>query len=214
MADTKVRVLRGLSNLEFLKRFASPGCVGLLGGSSTIDRAIRRGQKGLDGGKASLWSHAVLFEGERPDGRQWLIESDFEVGKGQLRNGVQENRIDKYGDEKEWPNMAVLDFGLSEKDARNVVVAGLDLVAQRSNYDLRGVLETYWAMMRKSMAKGREKESTFCSAFVRAVFRHAGIDLTPGIAVQHTLPEQVSRTMLPHARYLLVRDGACELAQR
>src|SRR5438309_1107428 len=43
------------------------------------------------------------------DGRQWLIESDFEVGKGQLRNGVQENRVDKYGSEKDWPNLAVLD---------------------------------------------------------------------------------------------------------
>ena len=62
--------------------------------------------------------------------------------------------------------------------------------------------------MRKSMRKGREKESTFCSAFVRAVFGHVGIDLTPGVAVQHTLPEQVSRTTLPHTRYLLVRDGA------
>jgi hypothetical protein len=214
VADTKVRVLSGLSNLEFLMRYAKPGCVGLFGGSSAIDRAIRRGQKGLDGGKSSLWSHAVVFEGERADGRQWLIESDFEVGKGQLRNGVQENRIDKYGDEKDWPNLAVLDFGLSEKDAQKVVVAGLDLVAQRTNYDLGGILETYWAMMRKSMARGREKESTFCSAFVRAVFRHAGIDLTPGVAVQHTLPEQVSRTALPHVRYLLVRDGAGALAQR
>ncbi|HVE39008.1 MAG TPA: hypothetical protein VNM14_03915 [Planctomycetota bacterium] len=208
MADTNVRVLSGLSNLEFLQRYAKPGCVGLFGGTSTIDRAIRRGQKGLEGAKSSLWSHAVLFEGERADGRQWLIESDFEMGKGQLRNGVQENRIDKYGDEKDWPNLAVLDFGLSEKDARKVVVAGLDLVARRSNYDLGGIVETYWAMMRKSMAKGREKESTFCSAFVRAVFRHAGIDLTPDVAVQHTLPEQVSRTALPHTRYLLVRDGA------
>jgi len=208
VADTTIRVLQGLSNLEFLKRFAKPGCVGLFGGSSTIDRAIRRGQKGLDGAMSSLWSHAVLFEGERVDGRQWLIESDFEVGKGQLRNGVQENRVDKYGDEKDWPNLAVLDFGLSDKDSQKVVVAGLDLVARRTNYDLPGILETYWAMMRKSMAKGREKESTFCSAFVRAVFRHAGIDLTPGVAVQHTLPEQVSRTSLPHTRYLLVRDGA------
>jgi hypothetical protein len=208
VADTKVRVLSGLSNLEFLKRYAQPGCVGLFGGSSAIDRAIRRGQKGLDGGKSSLWSHAALFEGERADGRQWLIESDFDVGKGQLRNGVQENRIEKYGDEKDWPNLGVLDFGLSEKDSRKLVVAGLDLVARRSTYDLGGILETYCAMMRKSMSKGREKESTFCSAFVRAVFGHVGIDLTPGVAVQHTLPEQVSRTTLPHTRYLLVRDGA------
>jgi hypothetical protein len=209
VAEPNVRVLSGLSNLEFLRRYAKPGCVGLFGGSSTIDRAIRRGQKGLGGdSKPSLWSHAALFEGERADGQQWLIESDFEVGKGQVRNGVQENRIEKYRSEKEWPNLAVLDFGLAQKDIRRLVVAGLDLVSRRTNYDLGGILETYWAMMRRSMSKGREKESTFCSAFVRAVFQHAGIDLAPGVAVQHTLPEQVSQTTLPHARYLLVRDGA------
>jgi len=208
VADTTIRRVTGLSNVEFLERYAKPGCVGLFGGTSTIDRAIRRGQKDLDTGcKPSLWSHAALFQGERMDGRQWLIESDFELGKGQVRNGVQENRIDKYANEKEWPNLAVLDFGLSEKETRKVVVAGLDLVSRRSTYDLTGIVETYWAMMRKSMSQGREKESTFCSAFVRAVFRHAGIDLTPGVAVQHTLPEQVSRTTLPHTRYLIVRDG-------
>src|SRR6185295_8423826 len=193
MSETKVRRLEGLNNLEFLKRYAKPGCLGLFGGSSAIDRAIRRGQKDLDAeGKASLWSHVAVFQG----------------GKGQVRNGVQENRVDKYGSEKEWPNLAVLDFGLKDKEAQRVVVAGLDLVARRTNYDLGGVLETYWAMMRKTMSKGRDKESTFCSAFVRTVFQHAGLDLTPGVAVQHTLPELVSRTSLPHARYLLVRDGA------
>ena len=209
MADTKVRRISGVSNLEFLKRYARPGCVGLFGGSSPIDRAIRRGQKELDAEvQPSLWSHAALFQGERLDGAQWLIESDFEVGKGQVRNGVQENRVDKYADEKDWPNIAVLDFGLKEKDAHRVVVAGLELVARRTNYDLGGILETYWAMMRKTMGKGRDKDTTYCSAFVRAVFQHAGIDLTPGVAVQHTLPEQVSRTSVPHTRYLLVRDGA------
>ena len=195
-----------LSNIEFLEKYAKRGCVGLMGGSSAVDRAIRHGQRTLDdGGKPSLWSHAVLFQGTRVDGQAWLIESDFEVGKGSVRNGVQENRIDKYASEKDWPNLAVLDFGLKDKEALQVVTAGLDLVAQRTTYDLGGVLATYWAMMRKSMSKGREKESTFCSAFVRAVFKHAGVDLTPGVAVNYTLPEQVSRTPVPHTRHLLVR---------
>jgi hypothetical protein len=198
-----------LSNLEFLKKYAKRGCVGLMGGSSAVDRAIRKGQRGLEGAsKPSLWSHVTIFQGERVDGRSWLIESDFEVGKGNIRNGVQENRIDKYASEKEWPNLAVLDFGLTESQALQVIVAGLDLVARRTNYDLGGILETYWAMMRKTMGKGREKESTYCSAFVRAVFKHAGIDLAPSVAVGHTLPEHVSRTPVPHRRHLLVRDGS------
>ncbi len=208
MGETRIRRLRGLSNLQFLERYAKPGCVGLFGGSSSIDRAIRVGQRGMDDeAKPSLWSHVAVFQGERLDGRPWLIESDFEVGRGQLRNGVQENRIEKYASEDEWPNLGVLDLGLKEKDVRRVLVAGLDLVAKRTPYDLHGILQTYWAMMRKTMDRGREKDSTFCSAFVRAVFRHAGIDLAPGVAIQHTLPEHVSRTPVPHARYLLVRDG-------
>jgi len=201
--------MSNLSNLEFLKKYAKRGCVGLMGGSSAVDRAIRKGQRGLDGeAKPSLWSHVLIFQGERVDGQSWVIESDFEVGKGNVRNGVQENRIDKYASEKEWPNLAVLDFGLKEKEALQVVVAGLDLVARRTNYDLGGILETYWAMMRKTMSQGRDKESTYCSAFVRAIFKHVGVDLAPGVAVNHTLPEQVSRTTVPHTRYLLVRDGS------
>jgi hypothetical protein len=196
------------TNLEFLKRHARPGRVCLLGGSSAIDRAIRKGQRGINEGKPSLWSHVAVLQGERIDGHQWLIESDFEVGKGSIRSGVQENRIDKYAKAEEWPNLAVLDFGLPEKDAQRVVVAGLDLVAQRTRYDLGGIVETYVAMWRKTLGKGRDKDSTFCSAFVRVLFKHAGLDLAPGIAVQHTLPEQVSRTSLPHERYLLVREGS------
>jgi len=208
MGENKIHRASGLTNKEFLRKYAKAGCVGLFGGSSSVDRAIRVGQRKLDDeAKPSLWSHVVVFEGDRIDGEQWLLESDFEMGKGQLRNGVQENRIEKYADEKEWPNLAVLDLGLKDREVTRIVVAGLDLVAKRTKYDLHGILQTYWAMMRKTMDKGRDKDSTFCSAFVRAVFQHAGIDLVPGVAVQHTLPEHVSRTPLPHTRYLLVRDG-------
>lgn len=208
MGENKIQRVSGLSNMEFLKKYAKAGCVGLFGGSSGVDKAIRIGQREMDDeAKPSLWSHVAVFEGERIDGEQWLLESDFEVGKGQLRNGVQENRIVKYGDEKEWPNLGVLDLGLKDREVQRIVVAGLDLVAKRTKYDLHGILQTYWAMMRKTMDKGQDKNSTFCSAFVRAVFKHAGVDLVPGVAVQHTLPEHVSRTPVPHTRYLLVRDG-------
>lgn len=208
MGENKIHRVSGMSNLEFLKKYAKAGCVGLFGGSSGVDKAIRTGQREMDDeAKPSLWSHAAVFEGERIDGALWLLESDFEMGKGQLRNGVQENRIDKYADEKEWPNLGVLDLDLKDREVQRIVVAGLDLVAKRTKYDLQGILQTYWAMMRKTMDKGRDKDAAFCSAFVRAVYKHAGIDLVPGVAVQHTLPEHVSRTPVPHTRYLLVRDG-------
>lgn len=210
MGRSTIRHLRGLSNLEFLCRYAKQGCIGLFGGSSTIDRAIRRGQRSIDrDSQSSLWSHAAVFQGERTDGRHWLLESDFDLGKGQVRNGAQENRVDKYRSEKDWPNLAILDFGLSTRRSREIVVAGLDLVSRRTAYDLGGILETYWAMVRRRLHEAdRKGDSTFCSAFVRTVFHHAGIDLAPGVAIQHTLPEHVSRTGVAHTCYRLVRDPA------
>lgn len=208
MNETRIQRVTGMTNLEFLRRFAKAGCVGLFGGTSAIDRAIRVGQRKLaQESKPSLWSHVAVFEGERTDGRHWLIESDIEVGRGQVRNGVQENRIDKYASQKEWPNLAILDFNLSDRQARRIVVAGLDCIARRTPYDLGGILETYWAMVRKTLNRGRRKDSSFCSAFVRALYGHAGIDLFPGVAVQHTLPEHVSGTRVAHTRLMIVREG-------
>src|SRR5437763_1538331 len=92
VAETRIQRVTGMSNREFLEKYAKPGCVGLVGGSSAVDRAIRVGQREMDDeARPSLWSHVAVFEGERVDGQQWLLESDFEMGKGQLRNGVQEN---------------------------------------------------------------------------------------------------------------------------
>src|SRR6185295_5991165 len=97
VAETRIHRVTGMSNKDFLEKYAKPGCVGLFGGSSAVDRAIRVGQREMDDeARPSLWSHVAVFEGERVDGQHWLLESDFEVGKGQLRNGVQENRIEKY----------------------------------------------------------------------------------------------------------------------
>jgi hypothetical protein len=198
-----------MATLEFLRRHARAGCVGLFGGSSIVDLGIRKAQAALDpAGKPSLWSHAAIFEGDRVDGRGWLIESDFEITPGQLRSGVQESRLDKYEDPSVWPNVAVLDFGLQESQVREVLSAGLDFLARRARYALGGLLETWWAVMTKSLGQGREKESTFCSAFVRAAYSAASVDLAPGIAIQHTTPEHLARTPVPHERHLLVRDPA------
>jgi hypothetical protein len=203
MTEIAVRRVKGLSNLEFLEKYGKPGCVGLMGGSSAIDRAIRVGQKALDPAlKRSHWSHALIFEGERVDGKRWVIESDIDG----IHNGVQENRISKYEDEKAWPNLAVLDFGLDAKQVAKVIEAGLELLALRTRYAIGGLLETYWAMMRKTLKTGRKKDSTFCSAFVRAVYHRAELDLMPAVAIQHTMPEHLWRVELPHTRTLLLRD--------
>lgn len=202
----RVHEVRDLSNLDFLQKYGKPGRVGLVGGVTPLDKGIRFAQRHLHPERRhSLWSHALVFQGERVDGALWVIESDLEIGKGQFRNGVQENRVEKYADAGTYPNLAVLDFGLGGQEVQKVIVAGLDLVVRRTRYALGGALKTYWALLKKRLHEEEEKDATYCSSFVRAVFRHVGVDLAPGVAVRHTMPEHIALTPVPHTRHLLVR---------
>src|SRR5438874_10986914 len=122
--------LNGLSNREFLERYAQPGCIGLSGGVSLIDRAICRAERHLDAEENwGAWSHAFLFQGRRADGQHWVIESDLQVHRKHIQLGVQENRISKYFDEELYTTLAVLDFGLKEAQVDLLVREGLELVA-------------------------------------------------------------------------------------
>jgi len=196
------------SNEAFFRQHATIGRVGLVGGTSGIDKGIRFAQRHLlPGRRHSSWSHVFVFEGERVDGRSWILESDIDIRFGrQLRVGVQENRIEKYGDEKAFPNVAVLDFGLGEEEARRLVGAGLEFISRGTRYSVGGVFKTYWAILSRQLHKEQEKDSTFCSSFVRTLFRVVGIDLAPGIAVRHTAPEHVAQSKVPHERHELIRD--------
>ena len=70
MPNGIIRV-NGLSNREFLERYARPGCIGLSGGTSLIDKAICRAQRHLDAEENwGAWSHAFLFQGRRADGEK------------------------------------------------------------------------------------------------------------------------------------------------
>ena len=124
-----VRV-NGMSNREFLERYARPGCIGLSGGVSLIDQAICRAERHLDEEeKWGAWSHAFLFQGKRADGHHWVIESDLQVHRKPIQLGVQENRISKYFDEQLYTVLAVLDFNLKESEVETLLSEGLDLVA-------------------------------------------------------------------------------------
>ena len=196
-----------MSNLDFFRRYGARGRVGIVGGASALDRGIRFAQRHLDPeGKPSLWSHVFVFQGERVDGFPWLMESDFDVTKGRLRSGAQENRVEKYGDDRGYPNAAVLDFGLAEEDVRRLLAAGLDFVARRTPYALSGTLRTYWALLTKALDGEKTRDEIFCSAFVRTLYKHVGLDLAPGVAVRHTTPEHVARAVPPHTRYVLTRS--------
>jgi hypothetical protein len=205
--------------VEFLEEYAQPGRVGLSGGVTLIDKAIARAERHLDDeGRWSLWSHAFLFQGRRPDGHHWVIESDLQIHRRHIRLGVQENRVTKYFDENFYTTLAVIDFGLAEAQIATLVREGLELVANRERYSLRELVGTLIALRHPEL-RGRgnllaREKSIYCSAFVQLLFRKAGIDLAPGVDAKNTTPEDISRSPMPHVTYLLKRgSGRSNLEQ-
>lgn len=208
---SKTIFVTGLTNQEFLDRYAVAGRVGLSGGTTFLDVAICRAQRHLHPRKRwGIWSHAFLFQGVRADGYQWVLESDIQIRRKHLQLGVQENRVTKYHDEGLHASLAVLDFGLSEEQVQLMVREGLDLVADRERYSVRELLGTLLALRHTSLRSqanvlARER-SVFCSAFVQYLFRKAGLDLAPGIDVKNTAPQDIANTSLPHTAYVLLRE--------
>ena len=206
-------VVTGISNREFLERYAHPGRVGLSGGITLIDKAIARAERHLnESGAWGSWSHSFLFQGRRHDGHHWVIESDLQVNRKHIRLGVQENRISKYFDEQFYTTLAVLDFGLAEDAVATLLREGLELVASRARYSLRELIGTYIALHDPQLRAGgnplARKSSLYCSAFVQHLFSKAAIELAPGVHGKNTTPEDISRTAVPHITYLLQRETA------
>ena len=200
----------GISNREFLDKYAQPGRIGLAGGTTFVDQAIRRAERYVHPtGKWGIWSHAFFFEGTRVDGHHWVIESDVQIAHKHIRLGVQENRISKYYNEDLYSTLAVLDFGLSEKQVSGIVREGLELLANRANYSLRELVGT-WIALRHPHLRSADNllardQSFYCSAFVEFLFRNAGLELLPGVDVKNTTPEEIARSPLPHVTYVLRR---------
>ncbi len=206
-------LITGLSNREFLERYARVGRIGLSGGVTLIDKAICRAERHVHGKqKWGAWSHAFLFQGERHDGHHWVIESDLQFHRKHISLGVQENRVSKYFDERLYTTFAVLDFGLTEAQTFCLLREGLELVATRARYSLRELIGTLIALRNPGL-RGRDnvlarERSMYCSAFVRHLFRKAGLDLAPGVDGKNTTPEDIALTSLPHVTYLLSREPA------
>jgi hypothetical protein len=146
--------------------------------------------------------------GKRPDGKDWIAESDLVVEPLRLRivNGAQENRIDKYFKTDKALHCAVLDLGLSEQDAGKVVRRAHDMVSQKILYPVSGLFGTllaYLAGLEKWRNLWNTRNALYCSAFVQEAYLAAGIDLAPKVATTHTGPEHLWQTTVPHKAYLL-----------
>lgn len=209
--ENQTVIVTDITNREFIERHARPGCVGLCGGTTRIDLAIRHAQRHLHSERRwSDWSHAFVFEGKRLDGRHWVLESDIQILKKNIQLGAQENRADKYFDETLYPTLAVLDFGLTEARIETLLRAGLDLVANRERYSLRELIGTLMVLkkpeLRAQENRLAQERSLYCSAFVKRLYQAAGLDLVPGVAGKNTAPYDLATSPLPHVKYLLLRD--------
>jgi len=204
-------IVTGLSNQEFIERYAAPGRVGLCGGVTKIDSAIRLAQRHLHAERRwSDWSHAFLFEGRRIDGQHWVLESDLQILHKNIQLGVQENRADKYFDDKMFPTLAILDFGLNEMQLATLLREGLEFVANRERYSLRELIGTL-LVLKKPELRAQEnrlarERSVYCSAFVKQLFQHIELDLVPGVAGKNTAPEDIANSPVPHVKYVLLRE--------
>jgi len=209
--ENQTVTVSGMTNREFLERYAHPGRVGLCGGTTKVDLAIRHAQRHLHAEhRWSDWSHAFLFEGRRLDGLHWVLESDIQILTKNIQLGAQENRADKYFDERMFPVLAILDFGLTEPQTAALLRAGLDLVANHERYSLRELIGTL-LVLRKPKLRPQEnllarERSSYCSAFVKRLFLELEIDLVPGVHGKNTTPEDIARSPLPHVKYLLLRE--------
>jgi hypothetical protein len=208
---TETIAINGLSNREFFDRYARPGRIGMVGGTELSNRLIGRAQRYQNPDREwSSWSHAFLFQGQRLDGHQWVIESDIDIRRKHIRLGVQENRIAKYFDDELFASVAVIDLGLTAQQEQQLIAQALEHVAAGARYSLREIVGTAWALRHprwrpKENLLARE-QAFYCSAFVRHVFGHAGIELAVGIAVKNTTPEDIARTTVPHRKWVMIRN--------
>lgn len=205
-----VQVIEGLTNREFIETYAKPGCIGLVGADTPIDNSIKKMQKYITAdGKGSLWSHAFIYSQLRQDGHWWIIESDLEFHTKQIKLGVQENRAEKYFDEKVFPNLAILNFNLDEDKQNLIVGEGLNLVAARTEYSIREVFGALYTLLKKedrgSKNKMARENSLFCSAMVQHCYSKVKIDLVNGVDMKQLTPEDISNSPVPHTQYRIIR---------
>jgi hypothetical protein len=199
-----------MSNEAFINEHAANGLVGLVGGNAPIDKAIRSVQnKVFDSPIAGLWSHAFMFSERRADDFWWLLESDLDYGLKRMRIGVQENRASKYYDENLYPNIAILDFGLTPQQTKAILTKGFNLLFHGAKYSIREVLGTFLTVKsRKLRSKENilaQDKSFYCSALVQHCYEGVSIQFQENINSKNITPFDIANTEIHHKSYQLIR---------
>jgi hypothetical protein len=199
-----------MTNEQFFDTYAKSAAVCLVGGTAFIDKTIKKVQKKITPDqKHSLFSHAFLLSEKRSDDKWWLIESDLEFHRKQIKIGVQENRVEKYYDETLFPNIAILDFNLSKAMQKAVLAEGLNMVAGRANYSMReifGVLLSFTQTERKNENKFSQENSFICSSLVQHCYNSANICFNPLVSLKHMTPQDIYTTKCVHTVHKIIRE--------
>lgn len=198
-------------NAAFIQKHAGPGRIGLCGGRDWMTKLIRKAKAPLTSdGHRSLWSHAFVFSERRIDGHWWVIESDLDLRYRQIRLGVQENRVDRYFDEEAFPNLAILDFGLTDTQVLQVQRAGLDLLSGLVTYSITELVGTMLAMHSRRLRRRQnllaKEGALYCSAMVQHCYNAAGIEFLPGVQGKNIAPHDLDESPIPHQTHRLIRD--------
>ena len=200
-----------VENFEFIKKHAKPGAIILVGGTWFIESLIRLAQRKMSNGSKSLWSHMSIYQGIREDGSLWMHEIDLDFRNFKLIKGYVESRVECINDAKRFANIAILDFSLNESQLKALFSQISEFARRRTSYAVLAVLKSYFYSTlgkRSNIFKKYfdEKAASSCSAFVRSLFLKLGMDLTPGIDVLATFPEDIFKTPLLHNRHLIIRQ--------
>jgi len=198
-------------NAAFIQKHAGPGRIGLCGGRDWMTKLIRKAQAPLTAdGHRSFWSHAFVFSERRIDGHWWVIESDLDLRYRQIRLGVQENRVDRYFDDEAFPNLAILDFGLTDAQVLQVQRAGLDLLSGLVTYSITELMGTMLAMhsrrLRRRESLLAKEGALYCSAMVQHCYNAAGVEFLPGVQGKNIAPHDLDESPIPHQTHRLIRD--------
>ena len=206
MAERRPKPDRRL--LKALTDRYSRGAIVIIGTTDVVGRAIREGQRKLTpDGEPSRWSHCFLCgetrltldaQGRKQVRKPYIFESDLnvELDRTSVRNGAQENRLSKWC-RSTVEHCAVIDTGLTGKQADRVLAAALHLVDRQVRYPVQDLVGTWLAIVNSRLWRAnplKSRNAMYCSAYVRHCYRRAGRDFVPGsVNLSNTAPEHIAR---------------------
>lgn len=196
-------------NPELIKFFVDhykPGVIGMIGTNDSIGNSIRRGQRRLNDGQPSWWSHCFIMGRKRLDFRCtgdtpvesiYLFESDIKLNieKMQIRNGAQENWLGKWCTTNV-EHAAIIDFDLNLFQEQTVLAYALQMISDDVMYPIGGLFNTWVAIQLHKLGFKNPLagiHALYCSSYARKCYQLAGADfLGLDIDLWNTTPEHVA----------------------